>query len=210
MKSSVPRENSLAAFEFALAEGCDGFEFDIRHSRDGRSVVWHDPDCRGREIAASGGRELLDADGAPLPGLEDVLARFGHLAYLDVELKASGHEEAVAAALRASPPQRGFIVSSFLPGVLQRLHVLDRSLPLGFIFDRSAGVDVWRELPVQVVLPRYDLVSKSLIEEVHRTGLQIMTWTVNEVTLLRQLAEWGIDGLISDDPRLLYQTFHSE
>jgi len=209
MMSSVPRENSLAAFEFALAEGCDGFEFDIRHSRDGRSVVWHDPDCRGREIAASDGRELLDSDGAPLPGLEDVLARFGHLAYLDVELKASGHEEAVAAALRASPPQRGFIVSSFLPGVLQRLHVLDRRLPLGFIFDRRAGFDVWRELPLRVVLPRYDLVSKALIEEVHRSGLQIMAWTVNDARQMLAFAEWGIDGIISDDPALLNQTFHS-
>ena len=37
-----------------------------------------------------------------------------------------------------------------------------------------------------------------------------MTWTVNDARRMRQLAEWGIDGIISDDPRLLYQTFQSD
>ena len=53
-----------------------------------------------------------------LPALEDVLQQFGHRAYLDIELKVSGNEETVVAALQAHPPQRGFIVSSFLPEIL--------------------------------------------------------------------------------------------
>jgi glycerophosphoryl diester phosphodiesterase len=209
LDSNLPRENSLAAFEFALTQGCDGFEFDLRHSRDGRNVVWHDPDCSGREIAASECHALLDRDGMPLADLEGVLARFGHRAYLDVELKVPGYEESVVAALRANPPQRGYIVTSFLPEVLQRLHDLDCGLPLGFIFDRRTGLDRWRELPVRVVLPRCDFITKSLVEEAHHRGPQIMTWTVNDARQMREFADWGIDGLISDDPRLLYQTFHS-
>ena len=207
--SNQPEENSLAAFEFALAQGCDGFEFDIRHTLDGHSVVWHDPDYRGRMIAASNARELSDPGGMPPADFEDVLVNFGHRGYLDVELKVSGKEETVVAALHANPPQRGLIVSSFLPGVLHRLYDLDRSLPLGLIFDHRAGLDVWRELPVLVVLQRYDFISKSLVEEAHHRGLQIMTWTVNDARQMRDFADWGIDGLISDDPRLLYQTFHS-
>jgi glycerophosphoryl diester phosphodiesterase len=37
-----------------------------------------------------------------------------------------------------------------------------------------------------------------------------MTWTVNTKEQLRSASEWGIDGLISDHPELLYQTFHSD
>jgi len=209
LRADLPRENSLAAFELALAQGCDGFEFDVRHTRDGRSVVWHDPDYRGREIAASESHELSDPDGIPLAHLEDVLVRFGHRAYLDVELKVSGTEESVVATLRSNPPQRGFIATSFLPEVLQRLHDLDSRLPLGFIFDRRTGLDGWCKLPVRVVLPRCDFITQSLIEEAHHRGLQVMAWTVNNARQMREFADWGIDGLISDDPRLLYQTFHS-
>lgn len=209
LSSDLPIENSLAAFEFALTQGCDGFEFDVRHTRDRRNVLWHDPDCRGKEVAASESQELSNPDGTPLVMLEDVLVSFGHRAFLDVELKVPGREESVVAALRANPPQQGLIVSSFLPQVLKRLHDLDGRLPLGFIFDRRASLEVWRELPVQVVLPRHDFISKSLIEEAHHCGLQVMAWTVNDARQMLKFAEWGIDGLISDDPRLLYQTFHS-
>jgi len=101
-------------------------------------------------------------------------------------------------------------VSSFFPDILLRLHDLDRSLPLGFICDRKDALNMWRDLPVEVILPRHDFVRPPLIDEVHQLGRQIMTWTVNSPSKIRQLAEWGVDGLISDDPQLLCQTFDTE
>jgi len=206
----MPVENSLAAFEYALSHGCDGFEFDVRHTRDGHNVLWHDPDWHGRQIAATDYSGLVDRDGTRLAALDDVLTQFGQRAYLDIELKVPGNEEAMVAALRVNPPQRRFIVSSFFPDILLRLHDLDRSLPLGFICDRKDALNMWRDLPVEVILPRHDFVRPPLIDEVHQLGRQIMTWTVNSPSKIRQLAEWGVDGLISDDPQLLCQTFDTE
>ena len=59
---------------------------------------------------------------------------------------------------------------------------------------------VWREMPIRVFLPQDAYVQPSLIDEVHARGQQIMTWTVNDARRMRELAEWGIDGIISDDP----------
>jgi len=210
LTGDLPAENSLAAFEFALSQGCDGFEFDVRHTRDGRNVLWHDPDWNGRQIAATDYVDLTDHDGNSLACLEDVLQQFGHRAYLDIELKVTGCEESVIAALKGNPPQHGFIVSSFFPNVITRLESLDGGLPLGFICDRVDAMSLWCDLPVKVFLPRHDLVLASLIEEVHERGRQIMTWTVNSPRRMEEFANWGIDGLISDDPALLYQTFHIE
>jgi glycerophosphoryl diester phosphodiesterase len=203
-------ENSLAAFSYAMSQGCDGFEFDVRHTRDGRNVIWHDPTYCGKEIASTDSAELLGPDGQSLVVLEDVLGQFSKSTYLDIELKVSGSEESIVAALRANPPQRGFIVSSFFPNILLRLHLLDDGLPLGIICDRRSELAMWRDLPVQVVLPRYNLVQLQIVDEVHQSGRQIMIWTVNTEEQLRSASEWGVDGLISDSPELLYQTFHSD
>ena len=209
LSQPLAEENSLEAFEFALERGCDGFEFDVRRTRDGRNVIWHDAACRAREIASTEYAELADRQGSPPALLEDVLRQFGHRAYFDIELKVAGCEESVVAALLAHPPVRGVIVSSFLPEVLGRLHELAPDLPLGYICDRRLVLSLWRELPIQVLLPHYSLVPLELITEVHQSGLQIMTWTVNDSRKMLEFAEARIDGLISDDPGLLYQTFHS-
>jgi glycerophosphoryl diester phosphodiesterase len=204
-----PPENSPAAFEYALLQGCDGFEFDVRYTRDGRDVLWHDPEWNSQRIAATNYRDLADRSGHRLACLEDAVRQFGSRAYLDIELKEPGGEDRVLAALQAAPPQNGFVVSSFLPKVLLRIRELDRTVPLGFICDRDEAMAIWRQLPIKVFLPRHDMVTAPLVEETHRCGLEIMTWTVNSSRQMRQLADWGVEGLISDIPELLYQTFHS-
>jgi hypothetical protein len=42
-------ENTLAAFDLALQHGCDGFEFDVRRTLDGRSL----PDCASSKLRAT-------------------------------------------------------------------------------------------------------------------------------------------------------------
>ena len=202
----VPSENTFAAFDYAVNSGCDGFEFDVRYTRDCRSVLCHDAIHQGRELATSDYSELKRGCNGDLPCLEDVLARFAATAYLDVELKAAGHEEMVVSALRANPPQCGYLVSSFLPEVLLRLQEIDSSLPLGYICKDAQGAARWMELPINAFLPHYSLVSRHLVEEVHARGLQLLTWTVNRQRDMLRLASWKVDGLISDDPKLLAQT----
>lgn len=206
-KPGLPAENTPAAFEYALANGCDGFEFDVRFTRDRRSVLCHEPKLNRQEVALSEHAGLERRQGYNLAGLQDVLTQFGATAYLDIELKVPGHEEAVASALHAHPPQRGYVVSSFLPEVLFRFHEIDAKLPLGYICEHEEDARRWSELPIQTFLPQHSLVSQRLIDEVHRRGLQLMTWTVNSGRDLERLAQWGVDGLISDDPRLLARTF---
>jgi len=202
----IPPENSLACFEYALAHGCDGFEFDVRVTRDERLVLCHNAWLRSYKVAASRFDSLCSHCGETLPCLEDVLKAFGSGAYLDIEVKVPGGEELIVGALRANKPRR-FLLSSFLPEVLRRLHQLDPSLPLGYICDRPADVHTWRELPIRVFLPHYELVTEGLIQEVHSRDMQVFTWTVNQESDMHRLAEWGIDGLISDAPDLLSKTF---
>ena len=206
-KPNLPAENTLAAFSYAMNNGCDGIEFDVRYTRDRRSVLWHDAKLKGNEVAATDHRGLERRSGHELASLRDVLVHFGGSAWLDIELKVAGEEEAVADALRAHPPQRGYVISSFLPEVLLRLHEIDSSLPLGYICERPEDAHRWTELPIVAFIPHHSLVSMRLIDEVHALQKQLLTWTVNQPDDLLRLAAWGVDGLISDDPKLLSRTF---
>src|SRR5450755_1160717 len=125
--SRLTPENTLASFELCLKHGCDGFEFDVRCSSDGQGVIGHDPAIGDLAISKTPAKSLR------LPTFEDVLRQFAHRAFLDIELKVAGLEKQTLAGLREHPPQRGYVVSSFLPEVLTAIHNLNPVIPLGFL-----------------------------------------------------------------------------
>jgi glycerophosphoryl diester phosphodiesterase len=215
-------ENTIAAFDLTLQRGCDGFEFDVRCTKDGRLLICHDPEFMGRNVAATSYEELQEQwerGGVPkllyraradipeelveIPCLEDVLERYRDNAFLDIELKIAGMQKAVVAALRELPPKRGYVVSSFLPEALFEVRAQDAGIPLGFICDQKKELARWTTLPVEYVMPHHKLLSARLLEELHAAGKKILVWTVNDRRDMLRFAEWGIDGIISDDPQLL-------
>jgi glycerophosphoryl diester phosphodiesterase len=202
-RASAIRENTLPAFEMALQHGCDGFEFDVRLTRDGRAVVCHNPRSRGISLARAGIARL-----GRLPLLEDVIARFAKLAFLDIELKVPGLEQHVLTLLRENVPERGYVVSSFLPKVLVELRARSETVLLGIIFDKKTTK--WRDLPVNYVIPRKSLVTAALVNEVHDAGKLLITWTVNDKRSMLRLANWGVDGIISDKTELLFKTLRPD
>lgn len=201
-EKSIP-ENTLASFDLALAQGCDGFEFDVRLSADGHAVIGHDPTIGGLNIAE------FPAQSLRLPSLSEVLARYQSTAFLDIELKVSGIEALTVDLVRKYVPLHGFVVSSFLPEVIQGLHALDVAIPLGLICETRVELSRWRELPVEYVIPPFALVRRDLIADIKAAGKKILVWTVNLPADMERFSQWGVDGIISDNPRLLADTFRS-
>jgi glycerophosphoryl diester phosphodiesterase len=190
-------ENTLASFELCLQHGCDGFEFDVRLSSDGQAVICHDASTGGMKIATTASERLL------LPTLEDVLGQFSERAFLDIELKVAGLEALTLAELRKHPPQKGYVVSSFLPEVLAIIHDLDAAIPLGFLCEKKSQLRTWPDQATEWVIPHFDLVDRELLELIHSAGRKIMVWTVNRAERMRELATWGVDAIISDETELL-------
>lgn len=50
--------------------------------------------------------------------------------------------------------------------------------------------------------PEHSLVTPQLVQECHSLGMKVIPWTVNTKERLKELKEMGIDGIISDDPRI--------
>jgi glycerophosphoryl diester phosphodiesterase len=197
---SIP-ENTIASFDQALAHGCDGFEFDVRRTADGAAVICHDPDFNHIHIARASIQQCGE-----LPRLKDVIARYCDRAFLDIELKVSGLEKITAALLTRKVPQRGYVVSSFLPEVLQTLHLQAPQIPLGLICEHRHELEQWQKLPITYLIPHRALVNSDLASECKRDGKKILVWTVNSTEEMLRLRDWGVDGIISDETKLLAGT----
>ena len=197
---SVP-ENTLASFDLALRHGCDGFEFDVRLTGAERAIVCHDPKVGKVTVSRATRRQLVH-----LPGLDDVLHRYAHRAFLNIELKVKGLETIVLNALREHQPERECVVSSFIPDVIMELKARSGVVPVGIICEKRSQLAQWNKLPVEYVMAYESLIDEDLIQDIQAAGRRIFAWTVNDKRSMVRLAGWGIDGVISDDTQLLVRT----
>jgi glycerophosphoryl diester phosphodiesterase len=194
-------ENTIDSFEKAIEHGCDGFEFDVRLTADDSAVVCHDDAISGVKISLANRSELVQ-----LASLEDVIRRYHRRVFLDIELKVPGLEGIVLQVLRDHPPERDYVVSSFLPNVVTDLRARSATVPLGIICEERAQLALWRQLSVNYVVVRQDLVDDHIVREIHNAGKKILVWTVNEKQSMLHFAHLGVDGIISDDTELLVRT----
>lgn len=137
--AALAPENTLAAFDPAVAMGVDGLELDLHRSRDGHLVVCHDPTVdrttdgsgrisdlqlgalreldAGHAYSPDGGRTFpFRGRGVRIPTFEEVLARYDGVR-LAAELKSAdvpSAREAAAAAASAGALDR-LCLGAFAP-----------------------------------------------------------------------------------------------
>jgi glycerophosphoryl diester phosphodiesterase len=212
------RENTFRSFDRALEAGCDGFELDVRLSADRRAVVVHDPRYHSLSVASSKFARLQKAikprskkkgsatsDDNGLLCLEQVLARYEPQVFLDIELKVAGLEPTVLEVLRRAGPRHEYVISSFLPNVLWELKARSASFT-GMICDRKTQLARWPRIPTEYLILEQKLVTPLLVDELHAAQRRVFVWTVNTPARMRRMADWGVDGIISDYPDLLVET----
>jgi glycerophosphoryl diester phosphodiesterase len=93
---------------------------------------------------------------------------------------------------------------------VRKLHAIDSTLVLGALAQTRWQLRRWHKLPVSYVVPHYRLLSPRLIEKLHAAGKTVITWTVNDPRKMLRAAAMGVDGIISDDTKLLVETFRNK
>jgi glycerophosphoryl diester phosphodiesterase len=197
-------ENTLVAFEQAVALGAGGIELDVRATADGALAVLHDahlPD--GRAAAA-----VLAAELPPSVCLLDAaLAACGDL-LVNVEIKADGPGgglplvEPVAAACRAWGGR--VLVSSFDPATVDAVRATAPDLPtaqLTFLVERTVAETVaWIAGRGHVAWhPHHATIDDAAVAAAHDAGVEVNVWTVDEPARIAELATWGCDGIVTND-----------
>jgi glycerophosphoryl diester phosphodiesterase len=200
--AAASAENIRTSLEDVLQHGCDGFGFDVRRSGCGSAVVCHEAEVAGASLPQAAENQSP----CTLLSLQDVLRRYAARCFLNIELKAPGLESAVLVALAACPPEKGYVVSSLLPEVLEDLRLRSETVPLGLVCSQSPHLARWRDLPAQYVILHQSCATRELIDEVADANLKSLVAEVNDRNSLLRFADWDVDGILSDNTRLMAQS----
>jgi len=206
--SRAEHENTVAAFERAVALGAEGIELDVRRSADDRLVVHHDP-------VLADGRVIRHTAFADLPGhVPDLATALDACAgaFVNIEIKNDPDEpdhdpsEWVAGAVAALLARRGgglrWLISSFRIQTVDRVRRIApgvRTAWLTYQLDDAAIAAVVAG-GHHAVHPYYELVSAESLRAAHAAGIAVNTWTCDDPERMADLIAWGIDGICTNVP----------
>lgn len=221
--------NTIASFEAAVEIGVEMIELDVLWTEDGspklpaagRSplVVAHDWEDAARRERLGFSAALEAFTRPPLDRVE-----------IDCDLKLPGREHDFVHALREHGLIERAMVSTMYVESLAAIRALEPDLRLGWTYPKvtrpwdrrrwarpgvlaaMAGMRVRLprlverrapELGAGAVWIYHPLITRKLAETTRRIGVELIAWTVDEPGRIAELRELGVNGICSNDPRLL-------
>ena len=210
--------NTVASFEAALDHGVDMIEFDVLRLRDGRLVLAHDYHDGEREGVLTLDEGLDHFAGEAYAGVE-----------LNVDLKLPGYERDVVDALTSRGLVERSLISTHYLESLDLIGRLEPRARRGLSVPRLRSdptKSTWRKpfalaiglvarqlIPIraarlmrtgrfEALMIHWRLASVRLVRAVHGAGGELFVWTVDDAAEIARFSALGVDGVISNDPRL--------
>ena len=227
-KGEAP-ENTLASFQQCLQHGVRRCELDLHLSRDGELMVIHDPTLKrttGRrgKVVEHDAADLVTYDArlggpgwrepCPIPRLDELFEQcdFEHW---QLEVKSASRVRAARTvlAIRELAERHGLLeritVTSGSREVLRALNRLTPEISRGLVAEYAwlDPLKVARQHGCELLALKWTLCTPERLEKARKQGLHVSVWTVNEPALMRRLADFGVDSLITDFPGLAVRTF---
>ena len=226
-KGEAP-ENTLTSFQQCLSHGVRRCELDLHLSRDGELMVIHDPtlkrttERRGKVVehdaaalvtydARRGGPGWVKP--CPIPRLEELFEAcdFEHW---QLEVKSASRTRAATTvlAIRELVQRMNLLdkvtITSSSREVLRAAQELTPDISRGLVAEYAwlDPLKVAQNYDCQLLALNWTLCTPERLAKAQRQGLHVSVWTVNEPALMRRLADFGVDSLITDFPGLATAT----
>lgn len=211
-------ECTLPAIERAIAVGADRVEVDLRVTRDKHLVILHDDTLdrttngRGRVDAHDfEAIRKLDAGswfgeafaGTRVPTLREVLDLAKDKVMVDIDLKVAEAVPQMVADIKDAGMLDQVLITGDIPACVEAIRKLEPTITM---YSEAGGVTEGIPIARKHQLPglnfAYTILTPEFIRQAHLHGLAITAWTVNEADRIRELAEWGVDAIMTDAPEM--------
>lgn len=221
-------ENTLGGFQYIQDIGIRAVEFDVRQLKDNALIIMHDDDfvrttgqqkqlyeCSREDLAhynhAVTWSEWNNVEVTPL--LNQTLSVIQNFDHIEVEVKTVKNEvEAEKITLELEQQLKGFehtaIITSFDPKIHRALKQQQSKFKRGLLIETDVkyqAIDQALELDCCQIGWMNQLASKALIQATQAAKLNISVWTVNNIERAKELRDLGVQGLITDYPKLMMQ-----
>lgn len=99
------------------------------------------------------------------------------------------------------------IIQSFDVRALKNVKEIDPSIKTSYLIEELSSLDnliqISKQLGVKIISPEYKLMNKNIVTQLHENGFEVLPWTINDINILKQNIEYGVDGIITDYPKQL-------
>ena len=208
--------NTMLSFYTGVYLGAPGIETDVRRTKDGTLVLFHDAtlekamgqlgsisdytleELKGFAMEKNGLRDYI-------PTLEAFLEAFGRMDQtFAIELKDSEIEDDVVALIHRYGLEKKAMITSFHLEYLQKVHALDPALKLGYLV-RAGLIDeallaTLKESGIDTLCPRVPDILPENTHYWHRLGFRVRAWGVTNEEDMRQVYDNGADGTTVNFP----------
>lgn len=210
----VEHENTIDAFQKAIDVGADCIECDVRRTKDGVMIIFHDELINGVPVNELTHREILDITGYHVPTLEETLEFVKGKILIDIELKEGGYEEEAVALIQKHLKNDEFYIRSFLDKTVRKVKKIDKTITtallLGLEHPKNVLLTRLSELfpffrilktKCDIVSPYYRLLKLGFVTRMRILGRRVSVWTVDDEPLMKVLLKKKkVDSLVTNYP----------
>lgn len=217
-------ENTLAAIRVGAQNGFRMMEYDVKLSRDGIPVLLHDDNLErtsnGQGLASAltlaelsvldfGAWHSTAYAGEPVPTLNSIAAfTLANQIHSNIEIKPTTDNEAETGRVVALATQQLWaqanlppLLSSFSEIALAAAQEVAPTLPRALLIEETVPAD-WPERLERLGCMGLNLndrfVDQTLVRAIRQAGYTVAVWTVNDAERVRELLEWGCNGIFTD------------
>ena len=219
-------EMTMAAYESAVHQGADGLECDLRLTKDGVAVLWHDADltrCANNKAVVSGSSyaqlkmiypQILNIDEILDFGISQKKSLFletkhpvpSRTAIEDLLVKKINSEKK-----RIAKAGIDVNIMSFSWFAIERIKQLDKNIETTYLLNNYMPWFNARHSSAQSLGPEITRLRKDpgLAKRIKDAGRKLNVWTVDEPSDIRLCYDLGVDNLITDRPGFVREILRS-